>query len=125
MPHAQRRRLGRRAVGLLDTTTPGAHTFQVTATDKAGNETVVLRNYTVLEPDTTDPVVEVDVPAEPASGWYLDEVTVRLTASDALPLKLARSLGFHALDRIAPLKRRFALRGMGFRGDVSSWALSK
>lgn len=50
---------------------------------------------------------------------------VRLTASDALPLKLARSLGLHVLDRIAPLKRRFALRGMGFRGDVSAWALSK
>ncbi len=59
-----------------------------------------------------------------ATASFSDDL-VRLTASDALPLKLARSLGFHALDRIAPLKRRFALRGMGFRGDVSAWALSK
>jgi len=59
-----------------------------------------------------------------ATTSFSDDL-VRLTASDALPLRLARSLGLHALDRIAPLKRRFALRGMGFRGDVSSWALSK
>lgn len=59
-----------------------------------------------------------------ATTSFSDDL-VRVTAGDALPLRLARSLGFHALDRIAPLKRRFALRGMGFRGDVSSWALSK
>ena len=59
-----------------------------------------------------------------ATTSFSDDL-VRLTASDALPLRLARSLGLHALDRIAPLKRRFALRGMGFRGDVSEWALSK
>ena len=59
-----------------------------------------------------------------ATTSFSDDL-VRVTAGDALPLKLARSLGFHALDRIAPLKRRFALRGMGFRGDVSAWALSK
>ncbi len=66
----------------LDTSTPGTRAFRVTATDRAGNEYVVDRSYTVLAPDTTDPVVDVDVPEEPASGWYLDEVTVRLTASD-------------------------------------------
>ncbi len=66
----------------LDTTTPGAHSIRVTATDKAGNETVVERGYTVREPDTTDPEIVVDVPPVPASGWYLDTVTVRLTASD-------------------------------------------
>ncbi len=43
--------------------------------------------------------------------------------NDFLPLSLLRSLGFHALDRIAPLKRHFALRSMGFRGDVSKLSL--
>ena len=66
----------------LDTSTPGTYAFRVTATDRAGNERVVERSYTVLAPDTTDPVIDVDVPAVPASGWYLDEVTVRFTASD-------------------------------------------
>ena len=66
----------------LDTSTPGTHTFRVAALDRAGNEAVIERSYTVLAPDTTDPLIEVDVPAVPASGWYLDEVTVRLTASD-------------------------------------------
>jgi len=66
----------------LDTSTPGTHTFRVTATDKAGIERIVERSYTVLAPDTTDPEIVVDVPAEPASGWYLDTVTVRFTASD-------------------------------------------
>jgi len=66
----------------LDTSTPGDHTFTVVATDKAGSTFTIERHYTVLEPDTTDPVVELDVPAVPASGWYLDTVTVRLAASD-------------------------------------------
>ncbi len=67
----------------LPTSTPGMHTFTVIATDMAGNTFETERSYTVVEPDTTDPVIEVDVPAVPASGWYLDEVTVRLAASDA------------------------------------------
>jgi len=50
---------------------------------------------------------------------------VRAMASDALPLRLLRSLGFHAVDRIRPLARTLALRGMGFRGDVSEWGLSR
>ena len=45
--------------------------------------------------------------------------------NDFLPLRALRSLGFAALDRLAPLKRRMALRGMGFRGDVSQLALSR
>ena len=43
---------------------------------------------------------------------------VRLMGNDFLPLRALRSFGFAALDRIAPLKRRFALRGMGFRGEA-------
>lgn len=66
----------------VDTTTPGDFTFTIRATDLAGNTTRIVRSYSVVAPDTTDPVIEVDVPAEPASGWYLDTVTVRFTASD-------------------------------------------
>jgi len=47
----------------------------------------------------------------------------RWTANEALPLKLARSLGLVALDRIAPLQDMFVRRGMGFRGEVPRLAL--
>ncbi|HVT31309.1 MAG TPA: 2-octaprenyl-6-methoxyphenyl hydroxylase [Rhodanobacteraceae bacterium] len=57
-----------------------------------------------------------------ATTRFSDDL-VRLMGSDFAPLRLARSIGFHALDRIAPLKRRFALRGMGFRGDTPLLAL--
>ncbi|GAA0722134.1 2-octaprenyl-6-methoxyphenyl hydroxylase [Dokdonella soli] len=57
-----------------------------------------------------------------ATTAFSDDL-VRLMGNDFLPLRLLRSLGFHALDRIAPLKRRFALRGMGFRGDVPTLSL--
>jgi 2-octaprenyl-6-methoxyphenol hydroxylase len=57
-----------------------------------------------------------------ATTRFSDDL-VRLMTSDFAPLRLARSLGLHALDRIAPLKRRFALRGMGFRGDTPLLAL--
>lgn len=42
----------------------------------------------------------------------------RWTADESLPLKLARSFGLVALDRIAPLQDMFVRRGMGFRGEV-------
>jgi 2-octaprenyl-6-methoxyphenol hydroxylase len=57
-----------------------------------------------------------------ATTRFSDDL-VRLMGNDFAPLRIARSLGFHALDRIAPLKRRFALRGMGFRGDTPLLAL--
>jgi 2-octaprenyl-6-methoxyphenol hydroxylase len=43
---------------------------------------------------------------------------VRLTGNDAPPLKLLRSLGLLALDRIGPLQAVLTRRGMGFRGAV-------
>jgi 2-octaprenyl-6-methoxyphenol hydroxylase len=49
----------------------------------------------------------------------------RWTASDAVPLKLLRSLGLVALDRIAPLKQALVARGMGFRGAVPALALRR
>jgi len=47
----------------------------------------------------------------------------RWTAHEALPLKLLRSFGMLALDRIAPLQGDFARRAMGFRGNVPRLAL--
>jgi len=48
----------------------------------------------------------------------------RWTADESLPLKLARSFGLVALDRIGPLQDAFVRRGMGFRGDIPRLALS-
>lgn len=48
---------------------------------------------------------------------------VRLTANEAPPLKLLRSFGLLALDRIAPLQSALVRRGMGFRGTVPRLAL--
>jgi 2-octaprenyl-6-methoxyphenol hydroxylase len=59
-----------------------------------------------------------------ATTRFSDDL-VRLMGNDFAPLRLVRSLGFHALDRITPLKRRFALRGMGFRGDTPLLALMR
>jgi 2-octaprenyl-6-methoxyphenol hydroxylase len=59
-----------------------------------------------------------------ATTAFSDDL-VRLMGQDFLPLRVLRSLGFAALDRLPPLKRRMALRGMGFRGDVSELALSR
>jgi 2-octaprenyl-6-methoxyphenol hydroxylase len=59
-----------------------------------------------------------------ATTRFSDDL-VRLMGNDFAPLRLLRSFGFHALDRIAPLKRRFALRGMGFRGDTPLLALMR
>ncbi len=57
-----------------------------------------------------------------ATTSFSDDL-VRLMGSEVLPIRLVRSFGFHMLDRITPLKRRFALRGMGFRGDSPTLAL--
>lgn len=68
--------------------------------------------------------VELRASDRAATTSFSDDL-VRLMGNDFLPLRLARSLGFHALDRIAPLKRRFALRGMGFRGNVPGLGLPR
>jgi 2-octaprenyl-6-methoxyphenol hydroxylase len=48
---------------------------------------------------------------------------VRMTANDAAPLKLLRSLGLIALDRVPALQAALVRRGMGFRGHVPRLAL--
>ena len=59
-----------------------------------------------------------------ATTSFSDDL-VRLMGNDVLPLRILRALGLHALDRITPLKRRFALRGMGYRGDVPAIGLMR
>jgi 2-octaprenyl-6-methoxyphenol hydroxylase len=53
----------------------------------------------------------------------MSDALVRWTASEAPPLKLLRSLGLVALDRIGPLQDALVARGMGFRGKVPTLAL--
>lgn len=53
----------------------------------------------------------------------LSDGLARWTANEALPLKLLRSFGLLALDRIAPLQAALVRRGMGFRGQTSRLAL--
>lgn len=68
--------------------------------------------------------VERRAPDRSATTSFSDDL-VRLMGNDLLPIRVLRSIGFHALDRFVPLKRRFALRGMGFRGDVSELGLMR
>lgn len=63
-------------------------------------------------------------PDRAATTAFSDDL-VRLMGNDFEPLALLRTFGFAALDRLSPLKRRMALRGMGFRGDVTRRALSR
>jgi 2-octaprenyl-6-methoxyphenol hydroxylase len=49
----------------------------------------------------------------------------RFTASELPALKLLRSLGLVALDRVAPLQSLLALHGMGFRANVPKLALGQ
>jgi 2-octaprenyl-6-methoxyphenol hydroxylase len=51
------------------------------------------------------------------------DALVRWTANELPSLRLLRSFGLLALDRIAPLQATLARRGMGFRGRVPRLAL--
>lgn len=64
------------------------------------------------------------MPDRKATTAFSDDL-VRLMGNEFLPMRVLRSLGLVALDRMTPFKRRVALRGMGFRGDVSERALSR
>ncbi|HST29120.1 MAG TPA: 2-octaprenyl-6-methoxyphenyl hydroxylase [Rudaea sp.] len=52
------------------------------------------------------------------------DALARWTANELLPLKLLRSFGLLALDRIPPLQAALARRGMGYRGQVPRLALT-
>jgi len=62
--------------------------------------------------------------ADRAATTAFSDDLVRAMGNEWLPLRLLRSAGFHLLDRVPSLKRAFALRGMGFRGDTPAAALS-
>lgn len=49
----------------------------------------------------------------------------RWTASESPPLKLLRSFGLLALDRVPSLQEAMVRRGMGFRGDIPKLALNQ
>ena len=55
----------------------------------------------------------------------MSDALARWTANEAPPLKVLRTLGLVALDRIAPLQGALVRRGMGFRGHVPQLALGK
>ncbi len=46
----------------------------------------------------------------------------RWTRDESLPLKLARSFGMIAIDRLTPLQSMLIDRGMGFRGEIPALA---
>lgn len=58
-----------------------------------------------------------------AGTMAMSDGLARWTASESPPLKLLRTFGLLALDRIAPLQRALIRRGMGFRGVVPRLAL--
>jgi 2-octaprenyl-6-methoxyphenol hydroxylase len=81
-----------------------------TATDPGAD--ALLQNYAQRrEPDRS------------ATTAFSDDL-VRLMGNSFEPLQAARVLGFVALDRSPTLKRRMALRGMGFRTGAPTRALS-
>lgn len=55
----------------------------------------------------------------------LSDGLARWTRSEALPVKLLRSFGLVALDRVGPLQDAFVRRGMGFRANVPKLALGE
>jgi hypothetical protein len=73
----------------LDTSTPGTFTFTVTATDNAGNQTVLERTYTVIPAVNEDGTVSGSVPAtlaiilgdQPNFGAIVPGVAQTYTAS--------------------------------------------
>ncbi len=64
----------------IDTSTRGAYDFTVTATDLAGNETVVTHSYTVL--DVTPPTVTITTPADGAIVEQDDVVLADFACDD-------------------------------------------
>ena len=60
-----------------------------------------------------------------AGTQRMSDGLARWTAHEAPPLKLLRSLGLVALDRIAPLQAALVRRSMGFRGVVPRLALGE
>jgi hypothetical protein len=67
----------------LDTSELGTFEVVVRALDAAGNETRVVRSYTVAAADEVGPVVAFSAPQAEASGWYFFGPSITVTATDA------------------------------------------
>ena len=98
-------------LGLRDALTLAELLREAQATDADPGGAELLAQY-----------AERRAPDRAATTAFSDDL-VRLMGNDFLPMRALRSLGFHALDRITPLKRHFALRSMGFRGDAPTLSL--
>lgn len=66
----------------LDTSEEGTFEVVVTARDRAGNETRVVRSYTVAVPDEVGPEIDVERGAPTSTGWYHAAPDVIVTATD-------------------------------------------
>lgn len=61
----------------------GTHTFEVTATDKAGNETVRETHFTVSNSADSDyPTTTAVYPAANSHGWYTGSVLVKFNVAE-------------------------------------------
>ncbi len=72
----------------LDTDELGTFEVVVRAVDAAGNETRVVRSYTVAEADAAGPEIEFSAPGAEPSGWYLFGPSVTVTATDASAIEI-------------------------------------
>ncbi|PJJ70692.1 hypothetical protein CLV46_0214 [Diaminobutyricimonas aerilata] len=61
---------------------PGSYHWRFYA-NNARKQTITDVHFRVLPYDTTPPVVTIDAPAVPASGWYRSETDVVFTAADS------------------------------------------
>jgi len=100
-------------LGLRDALTLAELLREKTIREKDAGNAELLRHY------------EERRAADRSATTRFSDDLVRLMGNDFAPIRVLRSLGFQALDRIGPLKRRFALRGMGFRGDSPLLALMR
>ena len=67
-----------KGASLTGSLSTGLHTFVLTVTDNAGNQSVVSNTFHVTSTDTTAPTTSNDAPADPQNN----PVTVHLTATD-------------------------------------------
>ena len=77
---------------------------------------------TIPVPHHCSPTTRTHVLADRDGTIAMSDGLARWTRDESLPLKIARSFGMIALDRIAPLQSLLIDRGMGFRGEIPSLA---
>jgi len=73
---------------LLDTSEEGTFEVVVRAVDRAGNETRVVRHYTVAEPDRVDPTIDFGVVSPDHGDWYHTAPDVTVYGQDATGIRV-------------------------------------